>query len=117
MNVSFETEAWHAVAPKPSGKVLALSPEQIEAHNKAFDEYMAQAYQPHDRVEDKDTLEMAEFVFAITGKLFVRVVKQGYPSQASTPDEDGVQYLVVNEPDFLELFEITGEVLDEVGLH
>ena len=117
MNINFELEAHRAMAPRLKSECLVLSATDIRVHNTEFDQYMEKAYKPEDQVKNEDIKQMAAWVFAVTGKLFVRVVREGIPSQASPPDEAGVQYMVVNEPDFLDLFDITMEVLNGRYFH
>ena len=82
----------HALSRVPDSKRIVLSTEQIDTHNEALDAYMRINY-PDAWVHDKVS---SDYIFAATGRLFVRMVDGIDGAMATPAAADGAVYMVTD---------------------
>lgn len=89
---NFHMLANEALRLEPSAERLVLSNEQIAKHNKELDEYMVKNY-PDAWVKDPG---ISEYVFAATGKIFVRLVAGMHEPMSKEAEWDGAVYMLAD---------------------
>lgn len=112
----FEVDILHGLAPKPSSGYEALSAKQVHECNVELDAYVAKYFRPEDVNETQDAVDMARAIEAVADRKFIRVVHHGN-TQASIPDNSGVQFIVLTTDDLEDLYDVVMAVVRAQPTH
>ena len=112
----FNELADHALSRRPDKDRVILSAAEIQEHNADLDAYMVENF-PEDWIRDAVALEQQEYVFAATGRVFLRTVKDLDGAMATPATPDGAVYMVTNEETSAEMMNEACWVIDTFRLH